>query len=191
MTTLKGVLNLRADYLGFIFYPGSSRYCTLDSIPESESGTIGVFVDPLLPEVLRLGKQHKLKGMQLHGKVSPDIPEKLKENGYRVILAKRVGSPNDLKVSDFGVSCVDYFLFDALGKFQGGNGIKFNWEWLEEYRAGIPFFLSGGIGPGDADSLKAISHPLFAGVDLNSRFEIKPGEKDLSQLKKFMHEFRN
>ena len=49
-----------------------------------------------------------------------------------------------------------------------------------------PFFLSGGIEPGDEDKLKAftvepVAKALFA-VDINSRFELAPGIKELDKV---------
>jgi phosphoribosylanthranilate isomerase len=52
-----------------------------------------------------------------------------------------------------------------------------------------PYFLSGGIEPGDEKKLEEfISTPagekLFA-VDINTKFEIGPGVKDVNNIKKF------
>ncbi len=48
-----------------------------------------------------------------------------------------------------------------------------------------PFFLSGGIGPEDAARVKAFKHPDLFGVDINSRFEVSPGVKDMSKILQF------
>ena len=53
-----------------------------------------------------------------------------------------------------------------------------------------PFFLSGGISPDDAENLKTfqndpVAKDLFA-VDINSKFEIMPGVKDMDKVKKFV-----
>ena len=70
----------------------------------------------------------------------------------------------------------------------GGNGTKFDWSVLESYQGDTPFILSGGIGPEDAQKVKAFHHPRLAGIDLNSRFEIAPALKDINQLKQFIYE---
>jgi phosphoribosylanthranilate isomerase len=44
--------------------------------------------------------------------------------------------------------------------------------------------LSGGLSPENLEEIKAIDHPQFYGVDLNSKFEIEPGLKDIDKLKK-------
>ena len=84
-------------------------------------------------------------------------------------------------------SC-DMFLFDTEGSNYGGTGKKFNWELLKE-NIRKPFFLSGGITPDDAERLKAfqkevVAKDLFA-VDINSKFEMMPGVKDMNKVKEF------
>ena len=82
---------------------------------------------------------------------------------------------------------VDYFLFDTKGKEKGGNGYTFDWKVLEEYPSTIPFILSGGIGLDEIDKVREIlktNLPIHA-IDVNSKFEIEPGLKNIKPLKKF------
>ncbi|MBQ1651786.1 MAG: phosphoribosylanthranilate isomerase, partial [Paludibacteraceae bacterium] len=69
--------------------------------------------------------------------------------------------------------------------------VKFDWSVIENYDGATPFLLSGGIGPNDAESILSIKHPMFAGVDLNSRFESAPAMKDVLKLKEFITEIRD
>ena len=55
----------------------------------------------------------------------------------------------------------------------------------------MPFILSGGIGPNDATNLKNLNHEMLLGVDLNSQFEVSPGEKNIETIKQFIKELRN
>ena len=84
----------------------------------------------------------------------------------------------------------DYFLFDTKTDLYGGSGQKFNWNILQEYTGNKPFLLSGGIGADDVKAIRAIEHPLLAGVDLNSKFELKPGLKNVALLKQFIDELK-
>ena len=43
----------------------------------------------------------------------------------------------------------------------------------------------------DVERVKSFAHPQFAGVDLNSRFEIEPGLKDVEALRQFIQAIRN
>ena len=87
---------------------------------------------------------------------------------------------------------VDYFLFDTKGKERGGNGTKFDWSVLEKYPFKKPFFLSGGIGLEDVDNvlsfLRRQESKYCVGLDVNSKFESKPGVKKIQELKKFKKE---
>ena len=81
---------------------------------------------------------------------------------------------------------MDYFLFDTKGASVGGNGVQFDWDLLADYHGQTPFLLSGGIGPDDAHRIQAFHHPQCIGIDLNSRFELSPGFKDINKLKTFI-----
>ena len=86
-------------------------------------------------------------------------------------------------------SVCDYYLFDTKGKLPGGNGYTFNWSVLNNYPSTKPYFLSGGIGLNEAESVlsflsKQESKYCYA-IDVNSKFEIEPGLKDIELLKKF------
>ena len=88
---------------------------------------------------------------------------------------------------------VDYFLFDAsAGTMPGGTGETFNWDSLRAYDQQIPFFLSGGIGPLHAEVLKSDWMQQFSpfALDVNSRFEVTPGVKNIELLERFINEIR-
>jgi phosphoribosylanthranilate isomerase len=59
---------------------------------------------------------------------------------------------------------------------------------LDEYVGETPFLLSGGIAADDAEAILKIEHPKFDGIDLNSKFELKPGEKNVELLRGFIKE---
>ncbi len=84
----------------------------------------------------------------------------------------------------------DKFLFDTKTPLHGGSGQKFDWAILNQYEGQTPFFLSGGISAPDVEEIRAIEHPMFYGVDLNSKFEISPALKDVPMLKKFVEDLR-
>ena len=73
----------------------------------------------------------------------------------------------------------------------GGSGQKFDWSILDAYDGKKPFLLSGGIGPDDAEQIKAFHHPRCIGIDLNSRFETEPALKDVNQIKEFINAIRS
>jgi phosphoribosylanthranilate isomerase len=83
----------------------------------------------------------------------------------------------------------DFFLFDTKGKLPGGNGYTFDWNVLNDYPSTKPFFLSGGIGINQVDEIKKFKQSKASkycyALDVNSKFEIEPGLKDISILKEF------
>ena len=62
---------------------------------------------------------------------------------------------------------------------------------LHTYTGHVPFLLSGGIGPDSLDELLHFHHDAWAGIDLNSRFELAPGLKDARALHTFIQQLRS
>lgn len=175
---------LRPDYLGFIFYEKSARYCNAEipEIPENIQ-KVGVFVNASLNQILHKIKQYDLQLVQLHGEETPEFCDLLKHINVQIIKAFPVDDYfNFNEIQPYEKVC-DYFLFDTKGKLYGGNGIAFNWQVLKKYPSKKPFFLSGGIGLTEIEEIKKMNLPLHA-VDVNSKFEIKPGLKNIELLKK-------
>ncbi|ALO16359.1 N-(5'-phosphoribosyl)anthranilate isomerase [Salinivirga cyanobacteriivorans] len=184
------------DFLGFIFYPKSPRNVTI--VPDrsfmqltSTHSRTGVFVNAPVSLIIRNVFAYGLNTVQLHGNESPDICKELKEQSLVVIKAFSVSHKFDFQTVEQYESVVDYFLFDTPTKAYGGSGHQFDWSVLKGYNGHVPFFLSGGIGPDDAAQIKAFYHKKFAGIDLNSRFEVRPGVKDSLQLMKFLKEVKS
>ena len=182
---IRAVEALGIDMMGFIFWPKSSRYVSLrpDYLPKRVK-RVGVFVDEDPEQVKRLADDYALDYIQLHGQESPSYIFQLR--GLHVIKAFNISIAEDLLQTQSYEGLVDCFLFDAKGKSVGGNGEKFNWDVLDAYQGATPFLLSGGIGPDDAERVNAFYHPKCIGIDLNSRFELSPGLKDVAKLKEFM-----
>ena len=89
------------------------------------------------------------------------------------------------------IACTDYFLFDTKTILHGGSGQKFDWKLLDRYEAGHPFHSQRRDRPDGPDNIECVTNPAFYGLDLNSRFELEPGLKDIEKLKKFINELRN
>lgn len=189
---IAGVADLQPDYMGFIFYPGSKRYvadlqpAVLEELPKSVKPT-GVFVNEDPDTVIRLAKTYKLAALQLHGSESPDYCRKIKEALPDTEVVKAFGVNNEFKFSDLTEfnEVVDYFLFDTQTESHGGSGKVFDWRLLANYTGNKPYFLSGGIGIEQAEALNSINDNRLYAIDINSRFELEPGLKDLERLKEF------
>ncbi len=186
------------EFTGFIFYPRSPRFVhrhmTAEEIKKIRGriNKVGVFVNATAEEVLRTVDKCGLYLVQLHGDESPKVCEKIADY-ITVVKAFRLAEDENIlwKIKDYQ-DVVDMFLFDTEGAGYGGTGKKFNWELLKGLNIGKPFFLSGGITPADAEALKIfqrepVAKDLFA-VDINSKFEVVPGVKDIEKIGKFVKE---
>ncbi|MEM0518196.1 phosphoribosylanthranilate isomerase [Aequorivita flava] len=191
------VAKLQPDYLGFIFYEKSPRYFDGEEIPQLPEGVkkVGVFVDATIDEILTTFEKYNLDVIQLHGNETKEFVLTLNMylrlkfwDGYEVWKVFPVDDSFDFSSTRDFVKKVDAFLFDTKGHNHGGNGKTFNWEILKNYKYKTPFILSGGIGLEEIENLKKLlktNLPIYA-IDVNSKFEIEPGMKDVSTLKKFM-----
>lgn len=193
---IAAVAELRPAYLGFIFYDKSPRYISevsaelIKYVPQ-EIKTVGVFVDEDLKTVISLVAKHHLKAVQLHGKESVDFCKEVKHTGVEVIKAFGVHSDFDFSVLEAYEHVVDYFLFDTQTPAHGGSGRVFDWTLLENYKLSKPYFLSGGIDLNHAEQLKHIKDERLYAVDINSKFELEPGLKDVDKLKGFFKELNS
>jgi phosphoribosylanthranilate isomerase len=179
------------DFMGFIFYPGSKRFVgdnpefLLDKF-HPNIRKVAVFVNENKDKVIEISKRYAFDLVQLHGNESVDYCHSLKLSGIKTIKAFGVSVRFDFQLLEPYLQSCDYFLFDTQTKSHGGSGIKFNWDELAGYKLEKPFFLSGGIGPEDSDAIRGFKHPALYAIDINSRFEVEPGVKDVNQVKAFI-----
>jgi phosphoribosylanthranilate isomerase len=187
---IEQVSGLYPDYMGFIFYEKSKRNFegVIPKLPKSIKKT-GVFVNEYPEIVISLVEEYQLEAIQLHGDETVTYIKQLKTHLPSVEIIKVFGIKDEFNfdvLTPF-LPLVDYFLFDTKGKERGGNGVQFDWSVLEAYPYEKPFFLSGGIGLKDVLAIQKIidsNVPIYA-LDINSKFEIEPGLKNINEVKTF------
>jgi len=197
---IKRLDELGIDFAGLIFYTKSPRYAgkhiSGDQLRKAKLriGKVGVFVNTPYEQMMRTVDEYGLDMVQLHGDETPRACEQI-ANYVTVIKVFRLGENDPISwiIKPYEESC-DMLMFDTLGVGYGGTGKKFNWELLKPAGIDKLFFLSGGIEPNDTEKLISFSNggvgrKLFS-VDINSRFEIQSGIKDLDKIKSF-HESLN
>lgn len=190
------VAQLQPDYLGFIFYDKSPRFfnAIIPNLPKTIK-KVGVFVNASIEEITQKVNTYSLDAIQLHGNESPKFCEacraELVSASHPVEIIKVFSIKNDFSfdvLKRYEEVC-DYYLFDTKGKLPGGNGYTFDWGVLKNYPSTKPFFLSGGIGLEESESiltfLKRPESKYCYAIDVNSKFEIKPGLKHIEKLKTF------
>ncbi|SDL67396.1 phosphoribosylanthranilate isomerase [Daejeonella rubra] len=187
---------LKPDYMGLIFYPQSKRFAgnpdksVLSSLPDSIKLT-GVFVNEKIEEIIQKVDEYDLNAVQLHGSESDLFCKQLRD-----MLNLRMPIKKIEIIKAFGIfpgfdfnelkpfnDVVDYFLFDTKTAAHGGSGIMFDWKILDQYKGQKPYFLSGGLSPENIPEISNLGLEYLYGIDLNSKFELEPGLKDINSLK--------
>ena len=193
---VKDLQHVRVDMVGLNFYESSVRYVPDDDLTTQRMDTIpahikkvGIFVDASLEEIQWRMASFNLDVVQLHGS---ETVEFCKQIAADIPVWKAFGISEHF---DFGIlagyaSYCEYFVFDTASTVHGGSGQSFDWEVLKGYTGNVPFLLSGGIGPDDAEKVLAFKHPAFAGIDINSRFEFAPSNKDMGKVYDFVESIR-
>ncbi len=192
------LVKLKPDYMGFIFYAKSKRFVA--NFPEveipSEIKKVGVFVNETVEKVLEIIAENKLDAVQLHGNESPEYCFQIRHSELvseshpiEIFKAFSVDDDFDFSKTEAYQNVCDFLLFDTKGKEYGGNGVKFNWQVLDNYKGVLPYMLSGGITKNDAQAilsfLRRKESKKCIGVDINSGFEMEPALKNIANIKEF------
>lgn len=189
-------ISLNTDFLGFIFYEKSPRYVlnhlSLEEISKiNHQRKVGVFVNETLEKIIEITERANLNLVQLHGDENEifisDLKQKLNPK-IEIIKVIRIGnqSSNELqKTINQQPKSINYLLFDTDSKAFGGTGKQFDWNILNEIEIPLPYFLSGGISEENIENIEQLKQKPFA-LDINSKFETKPGDKDTGKIKRFI-----
>lgn len=206
---IQAVLQLPINYMGFIFYPKSPRYVgntdlgTWVSQHIEQFGTVkrvGVFVNAEFEAILNAVHDYQLDYVQLHGNESAEYCQEIKTywditsmRSAQLIKAFSVDENFDFEMTRAYERFCSLFIFDtkAKGDAYGGTGQQFNWSLLEQYQGMISYLLSGGIGAADSKMLRKLNFKQMVGIDINSRFETAPGEKDVHKIETFLNELNS
>lgn len=178
---------LEVDFLGLIFsksprqvdFKKAKRLCEI--IHQNSKKAIGVFVDESLDFILKAVETAKLDGVQIYDLISKSMFELFKEKKLFVLQVIRVGERLELPSAIYA----DMILFDTKGQFKGGNGVRFDWTLLKNFKK--DFAIAGGIGLENIQELKKLQPKI---IDVNSKFENAEGLKDVEKIKQFIRELK-
>ncbi|WP_347219277.1 phosphoribosylanthranilate isomerase [Chryseobacterium sp.] len=206
------LIAMNVDFLGFIFYEKSPRYVlnhlSLEDIAQiNHQGKVGVFVNEKVEKIIELAEKAKLNLIQLHGDEDNHFIIELRKHLHpdvKIIKVIRIGNntiENKNRIHQTfsnlpaigNLSPITYYLFDTDSKAFGGTGQQFDWNLLNEFEIPLPYFLSGGISEENIKNIEILKQQPFA-LDINSKFEIAPGDKEINRIKKFktmIHESPN
>lgn len=182
----RAAIRAGADFLGYNFYKGSTRYILpaeartiIKKNPEVKS--IGVFVNEKKSKIKQIINLCKLDMIQLHGDESSEDCKGFK---VPVIKALRIANPEDLK--QINKYKTEYILLDKKveGEY-GGTGKMLSEEVLKKIPAlskKRKVFLAGGLNPNTVEKVVAAKPYAF---DVCSGVETFPGKKSEDKLQKF------
>lgn len=183
---------LNPDFLGFIFFNKSPRNIDMETfqpdlslLDEKGIKKVGVFVNAEATFIDQCISRYALHLVQLHGNETPEFCKTLKSKGIQIIKNIPV---SDTEKTDFSIlerydPYVDYFLFDTKTTAHGGSGISYDWEILKQNPVNKPYFLSGGVDLENITKLSEFQDDRLFAIDVNSKFELKPGLKDPELVK--------
>jgi phosphoribosylanthranilate isomerase len=181
-----------ADFLGFIFVPGSPRFIEPEKAGKiaarlRESGKaskfVGVFRDASNDYIREIKDVADLDLVQLHGSETEDD---IRELGIPAIKTLHVGgSLPDTHLTPTAA----WLLFDTYDECRsGGTGRRFDWSLMASYERSKPFFLSGGLNPDNV--VAAISLVRPDAIDIASGVESRPGIKDHAAVARLFERVR-
>jgi phosphoribosylanthranilate isomerase len=193
--TLDAALDAGADMVGLVFFPKSPRHIDWSTARtlgqqvrgrakivalsvDADDETFQRIVDALAPDLL-----------QLHGQ---ETPTRVKEIGelFSLPTMKAIGVATraDLSAAEGYEGVADTLLIDAKppkgAVLPGGNGRPFDWRLTQDFRAPVPWLLSGGLEPDNVAAAIALSGAR--GVDVSSGVESAPGVKDVGKIRAFV-----
>jgi len=198
---IQELTSLNTDFLGFIFYEKSPRYVLnhlrLEEISKIDhQGKVGVFVNENIEKILETTTKADLNFIQLHGDENETFISALKQklnSEVKIIKVMRIGQESVISTKEKSIdhffrsiqNDIDYILFDTDSKAFGGTGEQFDWNILNEIEIPLPYFLSGGISKENIENIEHLKQKPFA-LDINSKFETEPGNKNISRIKRFI-----
>ncbi len=172
---------LKPSYVGFVFAKGSRRRISPETAAmlreklDPVIPAVGVFVDEDVRSVAQLLRAGIIDIVQLHGSEDDGYIARLRTlTDKPVIQAFRVRTADDAAAAE--KSTADHILLDA----GAGAGEVFDWSLVHEVRR--PFFLAGGLTPGNVGAAIRSLHPYA--VDVSSGIETD-GVKDIEKMRAF------
>ncbi|MES2389733.1 MAG: phosphoribosylanthranilate isomerase [Bacteroidota bacterium] len=185
---IQEIAALKPDYIGLMFWPGSSRYVgenwQTDNLNLIKRLTVpaGVFVNQTVTEILETAKKFGLDIVQLHGSESPAMCLELQSSGLEIIKAIPATSRQGIQQqAGLYSKAVSMLLLDTPTQKHGGTGISFPHEILIDLQLPLPYFLSGGLNAESILNIPTDRLPGLIGFDASSKLEISPGLKSVEK----------
>ena len=178
-------IDLKVNFLGFVFYKKSPRNINLKDIKKlskfnkNNSSFVAVTVDPT-DEFIKKNLLGNFKYIQLHGSETPERVVQVKSMGLKVIKAIKVKEEKDIKkYKEFNDA--DIILFDTPGM---EKSIEFPKNLIMQLPLGEKYALAGSISENNVEIISKLGVNFF---DLSSSLENQLGYKDHRKIEKFVN----
>ena len=182
-----------ADYLGFVLFPKSPRNVSLARAAElagrarGRTRIVALTVDAPDTALSDIAAALRPDLLQLHGSETAERVASVRQLLRRPVM-KAVGIASRDDVSALGDFAADRLLLDAKAPadaaLPGGNGARFDWSILQGFSTPLPWFLAGGLDPGNVGAAVRAARP--SGVDVSSGVESAPGQKNPELIRAFV-----
>ena len=179
-------IDLKINFLGFVFYEKSPRNINLTDIKilskynKQKSSFVAVTVDPT-NDFIEKNLLDNFKYIQLHGSETKDrIDEIKKRYNLKIIKAIKVRKKKDIdKYKEF--TSADIILFDTPGM---EKSFEFPKELINYLPKGNNFALAGSISENNVENIIKLGVNFF---DLSSNLEDRLGYKNHQKIKNFIN----
>jgi phosphoribosylanthranilate isomerase len=189
--TVDLAVECKADLIGFVFYPPSSRNVSPQKAKEISADIgrgikkVAVFVDLNDEQISQIIENLKPDFLQIHLDDFARISEIKNNFKIPIIKAFAIKDSKDLQAIGEYEKIADYFLFDAKSDEVGGSGKSFDWKILSNLKTNKEWFLSGGLN--EKNIKEAILQTGAKMIDLSSGIEEIKGIKSEKLIKEFMN----
>ena len=183
-----------ARYVGFVFYSKSPRIVDAETVAtliaplSPDVISVGLFVDPLDDDVMRVLRVAPLRMIQLHGAETPERVAVLKNlTGLPIIKAVGIASRRNIATARLYESTADLLLLDATpppGGLPGGNAAVFDWSLLKNEEFAKPWLLAGGLTELNSEAAVAATGAKI--LDVSSGVEEGLGRKSPAKIRSFL-----
>ena len=185
-------IDLKVNFLGFVFYQKSPRNVPLSEIKnltkydKKESSYVAVTVNPT-NDFIKENLLNNFDYIQLHGSETKERITEIKEMGLKIIKAIKIKDEQDIdKYKEF--INADLILFDTPGM---EKSIEFPKNLIAKLPKGERYALAGSISSDNVENISKLGINFF---DLSSSLESDLGYKDHQKIKNFLkktHELKN
>ena len=177
-------IDLKVDYLGFVFYDKSPRNMNLADIKmlskyeKKSSNFVAVTVNPS-DEFIKKNLKGNFNFIQLHGSETKVRVKEIKDMGFKIIKAIKIKQEQDInRYMEF--SDADIILFDTPGM---EKSLGFPKELINKLPKGEKYALAGSLSENNVENISKLGVNFF---DLASSLESQLGYKDHFKIKKFV-----